>query len=71
MRTFTITDEQVDKIKVWKAAHMSPDGEKCILRPGSIGDLEHYRICPTGVGDFISVHCPCGNELDLNDYGSF
>ena len=54
------SDEQV-KFDAWKKEHR----KKCKLRPGSIGDLYNFDVCPTGIGTFIVVHCPCGAECDL------
>lgn len=67
MQTFTITDEQQDKFVKWKNEHQMT----CKRRPGAVGDLFQVHFTPSGVGDFVSVHCPCGAELDLNDYDSF
>lgn len=67
MITFQVDDEQTDKYLAWRDEHQ----KTCKLRPGSIGDLFHFRICPTGIGNFISVHCACGEGLDLNDYDKF
>lgn len=67
MKTFTITDEQEAQFAAWKIEHQ----KTCDRRPGTIGDLFQIHFLPTGIGDFVSAHCACGEKLDLNDYDSF
>lgn len=66
MRTFTIDDKQEAMVKAWLHNH------DCGYVPAAtMGDFEQYHFTPSGIGTFVHVHCPCGAELDLNDYDSF
>lgn len=66
---FVITPDQEKKYRAFEAGHVK-NCQRCSRRT-TIGDCEHFEILPTGIGDFISVHWPCGAKLDLNDYDSF
>jgi hypothetical protein len=59
--TLTLDINEEAKFKAWEKEHK----KKCKLRPGTCGDLYSFNICPSGIGDFISVHCPCGAQADL------
>jgi hypothetical protein len=61
MAELILEDDEKEKLRIWKAAHYTV----CKLEPGTCGDLYHFRICPSGIGNFISVKCPCGASEDL------
>ena len=61
MATLTLETDEEEKLAAWKKEHYA----KCKLRPGSCGDLYHFRVCPSGIGTFISVRCPCGDSCEL------
>jgi len=77
MLTFSINDEQMQKLQNWRKNHT------CIYRtPGgrydmsyhlsTVGCLEEFRFIPTSVGVVVTTcMCACGEEIDLTDHSDF
>lgn len=61
MVNFVLDDDEKAKFDAWESEHY----KTCKLQPGTAGDLHSFRLCPTGIGTFISVKCPCGASEDL------
>ena len=61
MPKFELEPDEKEKMEAWKLEHK----KTCFLKPGTCGDLYSFDLCPSGIGIFISVHCPCGAECDL------
>ncbi len=59
--SFVLDEEQVRKANTWAARH------KCERRGsyGSAGDKFSFRFAPSSIGDFVSMKCSCGKEVDL------
>lgn len=66
---FTVKQTEAfdDKYRVWVTEHR----KICQLRGGTIGDLYSFRILPTGIGTFVTAHCPCGAEYELSESENF
>lgn len=66
---FSVRDleEFTDKFNAWKTEHR----KQCQLQPGTMGDLYSFRILPTGIGTFVTAHCPCGAEYELSESNKF
>jgi len=60
-------EEYNDRFNLWWKEHR----KTCQLRSGTVGDLYSFRILPTGIGTFVTVHCPCGAEHELSDSSRF
>lgn len=61
MAELILDAEETIKLLRWKLEHYAT----CDLRPGTCGDLYHFELCPSGIGTFIQVLCPCGAIEDL------
>ena len=60
MKTFVLTDEQVEKIKKFHP--------KCKKKyTGAIGGGMKYIFEPTGLGNIETFICVCGAELELTE----
>ena len=69
---FELTAEAESKAKAFKADHINPKTKKkCVLKPGTIGDLLRYDFLPTGVGDFCTVYCSCGAQCPIEEGDDF
>lgn len=66
---FTVKEHERlnDRFLEWKTEHR----KQCQLRPGTVGDLYSFRVLPTGIGTFVTVHCPCGAEAELSESENF
>lgn len=62
--TFTISGADRERIRDWLQR-----GHRC--GPDSFGALLTYRFTPCGIGDTVTVTCPCGQTLDLTDVDSW
>jgi hypothetical protein len=62
MAHLEMDEDEKKRFEAWKIEHY----KICTLRPGTCGDLYHFRVCPSGIGTFLSVKCPCGAKEDLN-----
>ncbi len=62
MATLTLDPDEKEAVEAWKREH-----EKgCHLKSGTIGDRYSFVVTPTGIGTFLCVQCPCGNEFHLD-----
>ena len=61
MPKFELEPDEKKKYDAWKLEHQ----KVCALRGGTCGDLYSFSLCPSGIGIFISVHCPCGAKCEL------
>jgi len=60
MKTFKLTNEQINKIEKFHP--------KCKnLYTGAIGGGEIYTFEPTGLGMIVHYFCKCGKKLDLTE----
>lgn len=59
-----ITEKMYNEIKTWHETHN--DG-RCADVCGTAGDDVVFEICPTAIGDFITVQCHCGAELHFDE----
>jgi hypothetical protein len=59
--SFDLDAEQVENANRWAVRH------HCARRGsyGTVGDKFTFNFCPTGIGDFVSMHCSCGKSVDL------
>ena len=62
MVEFKMDEDEKKKFEEWRTEHY----KTCALRPGTCGDLYHFTVCPSGIGKFLGVTCPCGNHATLN-----
>ena len=60
-----ITEEMHDKMQEWYRTHN--DGKCANGYHGAIGGNVVFEICPTSIGDFITVKCSCGAKLDMGE----
>lgn len=60
-----ITEEMHDKISAWYKTHN--DGKCAKSYHGAIGGNVVFEICPTSIGDFLTVKCCCGASLDFEE----
>jgi hypothetical protein len=69
MATLELTPAEKKTLATWRKRHYAPDSRypsrkdchgKCRFKPGSAGDLYYFHVCPTGIGMFVAVVCPCG-----------
>ena len=60
-----ITEEMHEIMNGWYKTH---NGGKCAKSyHGAIGGDVIFEICPTSIGEFITVKCSCGATLDFDD----
>lgn len=60
-----ITPSMHKEMQEWYRTHN--DG-KCAKRyHGAIGGDVTFEITPTSIGDFLTVRCSCGAELDYEE----
>jgi hypothetical protein len=62
MMTFTISDEKAAQYKAWSEEHR----KTCGARPDMSMALYSFVFTPNGLGDGISVKCPCGERVFLD-----
>jgi hypothetical protein len=64
-----LTPDEKERLEAWRREHYTQDASlpsrrdchgKCRYKPGSVGDLYYFHVCPSGIGTFIAVVCPCG-----------
>ena len=60
-----ITKEMHNKMAKWYKKHNK--GKCAKACHGAIGGDVTFEICPTSIGDFITVKCSCGAELEFNE----
>lgn len=60
-----ITEEMHSEMAEWYETHN--DGRCANSYHGAIGGNVIFRICPTSIGDFITVKCSCGAELHFDE----
>ena len=60
-----ITKEMHDEIEKWYESHN--EGRCANGYHGAIGGNVTFEICPTSIGDFITVKCSCGATLDFDE----
>ena len=59
-----ITEGMHNEIDEWYKSHN--DGRCASGYHGAIGGNVTFEICPTSIGDFITVRCSCGSTLDFD-----
>ena len=60
-----ITEEMHNEIAEWYKTH---NEGKCVKGYyGAIGGNVSFEICPTSIGDFLTVRCLCGAKLYFNE----
>lgn len=63
---FTIEDEQLEKLRNWKAQHIvEKHGGSSYA--GAIGGRYTYIFTPTSIGSVKTVRCSCGEEYNIED----
>ena len=60
-----ITEGMHNEIDKWYKSHN--DGRCASGYHGAIGGNVTFEICPTSIGDFITVRCSCGSTLDFDE----
>ena len=60
-----ITEKMHDDIAEWYQTHN--DGKCANGYHGAIGGNVRFEICPTSIGDFMTVRCACGATLDFKE----
>ena len=60
-----LTEEMHNEMTEWYETHN--DGKCANSYHGAIGGNVIFRICPTSIGDFITVKCSCGAELHFDE----
>ena len=60
-----ITKEMHDKMAEWYKTHN--DGKCASGYHGAAGGNVVFKICPTSIGEFITVKCSCGDTLNFYD----
>jgi hypothetical protein len=69
MAVLELAPDEKERLEAWKKEHYAQDSSlpsrrdcrgKCRFKPGSAGDLYYFHVCPSGIGTFIAVVCPCG-----------
>lgn len=60
-----ITKEMHDEMQEWYKTH---NNGKCARSyHGAIGGNVTFEITPTSIGDFLTVRCSCGAELNYEE----
>ena len=60
-----ITEEMHNEMAEWYRTH---NNGKCAKGyHGAIGGNVQFEICPTSIGDFLTVKCSCGATLDFDE----
>lgn len=62
MQTFTISDEQEKQYTEWATEHQ----KTCKARPDFSCALYSFIFVPSGLGDSVTVKCPCGDSIYLD-----
>jgi hypothetical protein len=65
--TFTVSTEENERSKPFIAEHQQKHDEY----QGSIGGRYSYKFCSTSLGVAVSIHCSCGESLNLTDYSEW
>lgn len=60
-----ITEEMHNEMAEWYETHN--DGKCASGYHGAIGGNVTFEICPTSIGNFITVKCSCGATLDFDE----
>lgn len=60
-----ITEEMHNEMAEWYETHNN--GECAKGYHGAIGGNVQFEICPTSIGDFMTVRCSCGATLDFEE----
>lgn len=60
-----ITKEMHEEMSEWYKTHN--EGKCARAYHGAIGGNVSFLIVPTSIGDFITVRCSCGSELDFQE----
>ena len=60
-----ITEKMHKEMSEWYATHN--DGKCANGYHGAIGGNVTFEICPTSIGNFITVKCSCGATLDFEE----
>lgn len=64
-RTFTIDDKQEAQFTAWSDEHR----KTCNARPDFSMALYSIVFTPSGLGDSVTVKCPCGATVYLEQDG--
>lgn len=60
-----ITEEMHNKMAEWYETHNN--GRCAKGYHGAIGGNVIFEICPTSIGDFLTVKCSCGATLEFEE----
>ena len=60
-----ITEDMHNEMAEWYETHN--DGKCAKSYHGAIGGDVVFEICPTSIGNFLTVKCSCGATLDFDD----
>ena len=60
-----ITEEMHNEMYEWYKTHN--DGKCAKSYHGAIGGNVVFEICPTSIGDFLTVKCSCGATLEFEE----
>ena len=74
MITFSPSQKEQDDAVAFMDKHDREKHKKTDDEPrycGAIGGGWSWRFTPTSLGDAVSVHCSCGEHLNVTDYDSW
>jgi len=69
---FGLCKEQREAIRTWMDEHDRTKHAKAfrhgVRYTGAIGGAYTYRFTDTSLGTVVTVHCGCGEAIDVSDY---
>ena len=60
-----ISEDMYNRMAEWYETHNN--GECVNSHHGAIGGEITFEICPTSIGDFVTVKCSCGATLSFDE----
>lgn len=64
---FSLDEEQYLKFLKWRLEHHCKYDEN----QGAIGGRFTFSFTPTSIGQIETVHCACGEKINVTDYSNF
>lgn len=68
---FHLYKEQSELIRKWVNEHNVQKHGSPAPYGGAIGGQITYKFTPTSIGIVVTVHCTCGEAIDVSDYNNW